>query len=61
MVVRYCLDVPGSVVVAAKMARFLQHHIVDPDLNTWSIYDWEDFSNVPQAWRDTVNSLYDSE
>lgn len=60
MIAKHALDMNGSIVMAAKALRYLQeHHLTDEGLNTWSIYEWNDYADVPEAWRLTANNLFD--
>lgn len=59
MVSIYGIEVSGPVVVASKSLRYLHKHVVDDDVNSWSVYEWDGFSNVPDEWKDTANTLYD--
>lgn len=53
------LYINGSVVVAAESLRYLQYHTIN-DINSWSIYKWNNYTQVPDAWITSANTLYDA-
>ncbi|XP_076299427.1 uncharacterized protein LOC143218238 [Lasioglossum baleicum] len=58
MLAIYGCKVTGTEVVAPKSLPLLQKHVIDDDHNNWSIYDWNEFGNVPDSWRATANTLW---
>jgi hypothetical protein len=60
MIAKHAFDMSGSLVVAAKSLRYLQEHrVVENGLNTWSIYEWEEYASVPDGWQASANRLFD--